>query len=101
MFLNDAEFITQIESWGARFLPQQPLSEHTSLGVGGPADMIVVRRMEAVEPIVAGLRERGIHWTLLGGGTNVLASDEPLRRVLLHLAPGPEDVVFNGNVVRI
>ncbi len=101
MFLNDAEFINQIESWGARFLPGQKLSEHTSLGVGGPADLIVIQRIEAVEPVVSGLRQRGIPWGLLGGGTNVLASDESLKRVLLHLAPGPRDLVFEGNTVHI
>jgi len=101
MILNDPEFVTRIEGWGARFLPDQPLSQHTSLGVGGPADLIVIRRLDAVEPVVAGLRQRGIPWGLLGGGTNVLAADEPLRRVLLHLAPGPQDVVLEGNTVHI
>ncbi|MBI2816137.1 MAG: UDP-N-acetylmuramate dehydrogenase [Acidobacteria bacterium] len=101
MILNDPEFVEQMEGWGACFLPDQRLSEYTSLGVGGLADMIVIRDTEAVEPVVAGLRERGVPWGVLGGGTNVLAADEPLKRVLLHLAPGPRDVVFDGNTVRI
>ncbi len=97
MVLNDPEFVKQMEGWGASFLPNRLLSEYTSLGVGGEADLIQVRRMEAVEPVVSGLRERGIAWGLLGGGTNVLAADEPLKRVLLHLAPGPNDLNFDGN----
>ena len=101
MFLNDHEFVKQMESWGANFLPSRMLSEYTSLGVGGEADLILIRNLDAVEPVVSGLKQREIPWGLLGGGTNVLAADEPLKRVLLHLAPGPDDVVFDGNTVHI
>src|SRR4051812_12837837 len=101
MTLNDAEFVKQMEGWGAFFLADRRLSEYTSLGVGGLADLIVLRRPEALEPVVRGLREREIPWRLLGGGTNVLPVDEPLHRVFLHLAPGPSDLVFDGNTVRI
>src|SRR3970040_108762 len=86
MVWNDKEFIAQLEHWGARFLPEQRLSEYTSLGVGGGADLTVLHRLEALEPVVEGLRERGIAWGLLGGGTNVLAADEPHRKVYLRLA---------------
>jgi len=97
----DPEFIRQLEQWGTEYLPDEPLSGHTSLGVGGPADILRIRRPETLEPLVAGLREREIPWRLLGGGTNVLAPDGPLRHVLLQLAPGPQDLVFSGNRVRM
>jgi UDP-N-acetylmuramate dehydrogenase len=101
MILTDSEFVQQMERWGAHFLPDQKLSDHTSLGVGGLADLIRVRRLEALEPVVAGLGQRGIPWRLLGGGTNVLAADEPHRKVFLQLVRGPHDLVFDGNIVRI
>jgi UDP-N-acetylmuramate dehydrogenase len=101
MTLNDTAFIGRMEQWGCRFLPAQPLREHTSLGVGGAADLIVLHRTEALEPVVEGLRERGIPWGLLGGGTNVLAADDPFRKVFLQLAPGPNDLVFEGRTVHI
>ena len=101
MVLNDSPFIAQMEQWGARFLPGQPLSEHTSLGVGGPADLILIQRLEALDPVVEGLRERGIAWGLLGGGTNVLAADEPHRKVYLRLASGSHEPEFRGNVARV
>jgi UDP-N-acetylmuramate dehydrogenase len=101
MILNDSQFVAQFEQWGARFLPEQPLSEHTSLGVGGPADLIEILRDEALEPVVEGLRERGIAWGLLGGGTNVLATDEPHRKVYLRLRRPARAIEFEGNIVRI
>lgn len=101
MILNDPQFVAQMEGWGARFLPEEPLSQHTSLGVGGPADLIEIHRLEALEPIVEGLRERGMEWRLLGGGTNVLASDEPHRKAYLRLARPSRDIEFEDNIVRV
>jgi UDP-N-acetylmuramate dehydrogenase len=97
MIGNDTELVEKLTAFGAEVRLGERLSEYTSLGVGGPADIIVLRRIDAIEPVVAALRERGIPWSPLGGGTNVLAADEPCRRVLLQLAPGPNDVVFEGN----
>lgn len=99
--LRDRQFIAEIERWGGRYLPAQPLSRRTSLGVGGPADLIVIRESGALEAIVEGLRQRGIPWGLLGGGTNVLAADEPFRKVFLQLAPGPNDLIFDGAEVQV
>ena len=65
VMVNDAEFVKQAEGWGARFLPRQRLGRYTSLGVGGEADFFLLRRTDALEPLVEGLRQRGIPWTLL------------------------------------
>jgi len=101
MVLNDREFIAQVERWGARYIADQPLSELTSLGVGGSADLIVLKQGDALEPVVDGLRRRGIPWGLLGGGTNVLPVDEPFRKVFLHLAPSAGQFIFEGRTVRV
>ena len=99
--LIDQEFIHYVEKLGARFLAGQPLSELTSLGVGGPADLIVLHNTAGLEPIVGGLRQRGIRWGLLGGGTNVLPADEPFQKVFLQLAPNAGSLVFDGRIVRV
>ena len=101
MILNDPQFVARFEAWGARFRPDELLSRHTSLGVGGSADLIDIERAEALEPVVRGLRERGIGWRLLGGGTNVLAVDEPHRLVYLRLARPVQGIEFSGDAARI
>jgi UDP-N-acetylmuramate dehydrogenase len=101
MVVDDLEFVKQLESWGARFVASQPLSELTSLGVGGPADLIVLPNTAVLEPIVEGLRQRGIPWGLLGGGTNVLPADEPFEKVFLRLAPEAGSLKIDGRIVRV
>jgi UDP-N-acetylmuramate dehydrogenase len=101
MLLRDAEFVRRIGEWGGRYLADQPLSRHTSLGVGGTADLIVLTHTEALEPVVEEVRRRGIAWGLLGGGTNVLPADEPFEKIFLQLAPDSGEVVFEGRTVHV
>jgi UDP-N-acetylmuramate dehydrogenase len=98
---KDKEFQQQFAKWRAEYRPNLRLSEFASLGVGGEADVILLRDHTALEPLVAGLRERGIDWRLLGGGTNILPVDEPFERVFLHLAPSENDWTFEGRNVRV
>ena len=97
----DKDFHQQLAGWRAEFKPGERLADYASLGVGGEADIIVLRDHAALEPVAEGLRERGIEWRLLGGGTNILPVDEPFERVFLHLAPGINDWVIDGRTVRV
>jgi UDP-N-acetylmuramate dehydrogenase len=54
-----------------------PLATHTTLGLGGPAERVVIAAN--AEEIIAGVREtvrEGQPLLLLGGGSNVVISDE-------------------------
>ncbi len=71
-----------MERLGAR---DQPLREHTSLRIGGPADFYVRARSE--DDLLGAIkvaREHELPVFLLGGGTNLLVSDEGIRGVVLH-----------------
>jgi len=71
---------------GERLRLNEPLSRHTSFRIGGPADVFVdatsVEDLRAVHRFVAITRTPC--W-ILGGGTNVLVSDDGVRGVVLHL----------------
>ncbi len=63
------------------------LSQHTRFGIGGPADIYV----ETPEPaqFVAALqlaKASGLETVVIGGGTNLIVSDEGFRGVVLKLA---------------
>lgn len=91
----------QMAALGAEWQPSQPLSAHTSLGVGGRADLVRIRDARHLPELVAYFQRRGVPWRLLGGGTNLLVVDQDLRDVLLHLARGPADLTFQGNRVEV
>ena len=83
------------ERLGAR---DQPLKEHTSLRIGGPADYYVRARSE--DDLLGAIkvaREHELPVFILGGGTNLLVSDKGIRGVVLH--NGWNETEVDGTVV--
>lgn len=90
---RDSKTAEHIAAFGAEWLPGEPLSKHTSLGVGGPADIVRVRDAERLPEL---LRFLDVPFKVLGGGSNLLVGDEGIADVLVHLARG-EESKFDGN----
>ncbi len=88
-------------AFSADWLPSEPLRGHTSFGVGGRADLVRIREARCLPELVEYFRRRGVRWRFLGGGSNLLVTDEGLEDVLLHLARGPRDLTFEGNCVEV
>jgi len=64
----------------------EPLSRHTSFHIGGPADAFVCPEDEEQLAEVIGFCDRnGIPRFILGNGTNILASDEGYRGVVIQI----------------
>src|SRR5947207_28613 len=62
-----------------------PLSRYTRFGIGGPADIFAETR--EVEPFIAALeiaRTSGLEYVVIGGGTNLIVSDDGFRGVALR-----------------
>ncbi len=65
---------------------KEPMSEHTSLRIGGPVDALVapVDRDDLIA-LLAEVREQGLSYVVLGGGTNLLVRDGGYRGVVISL----------------
>lgn len=64
----------------------EPMSNHTSFKIGGPADALVtpVDREDLVA-LLGEVRERNIPYAVLGGGSNLLVKDGGFRGVIISL----------------
>ncbi len=63
-----------------------PLSGHTRFGIGGPADFFIETANPAsFAQALALVRASGLDWVVIGGGTNLIVSDEGFRGVCLRL----------------
>jgi len=83
------------ELGGAR---EEPMSRHTSLRIGGPADYFVrVRSEDDLTGAVRVAREAELPTFMLGGGTNLLVADEGIRGVVFENAWS--DIEVRGTVV--
>ena len=71
---------------GAQVRIHEPMTNHTSFHIGGPADVLVIPgSVEDVRTVLRIVRENGISLTVLGYGSNVLVRDKGIRGVVLKL----------------
>lgn len=80
--LSQLETALRAELGADAVLSQQPLARHTSLQIGGPADLLVVAdNLEILRRSIALARLHGVPWRVLGSGCNILVSDAGLRGI--------------------
>jgi len=82
--------------------PGEPLSRHTTFGVGGPADVFVtVRNADALGGAATAVREAGVECFVLGSGSNILVADAGMRGVVLDNRARAEAASKDGLTYRV
>jgi UDP-N-acetylmuramate dehydrogenase len=77
-----------------------PLSGCTRFAIGGPARWLVdVSTEEALAAAIAEIRRAGVPFTLIGGGTNLIVSDEGFPGVVLRYTASR--IEASGPVIRV
>ena len=76
----------------------EPMQNHCSFRIGGPADVFVLPKSEGeLLGILALLRREGVKPFILGNGTNLLVRDEGIRGIVIKLAAGFDGIERDGN----
>jgi UDP-N-acetylmuramate dehydrogenase len=71
---------------GAEVREDVPLADHTSLGIGGPAALFVeADSVDRLAATIAAARAQSLEVLVLGGGTNLLVSDEGFDGLVIRL----------------
>ena len=87
--------------FSGKLLQQEPLAHHTSLRVGGPADLFAVPRdREDLQRLVQVLDEQQIPRMVIGGGYNLLVRDGGFRGAAISLEKLQQLAVLQDGVIR-
>lgn len=90
------------ERFRGDLLENEPLSRHTSLKVGGPADLYVTPENLDDLALMLGLcRDHNVAWMVIGGGYNTLVRDGGFRGVVVSLKKIKEVICLPDNRVRV
>ncbi|NLO74066.1 MAG: UDP-N-acetylmuramate dehydrogenase [candidate division WS1 bacterium] len=85
---------------GLTLLEHEPLAPHTSFGIGGPADLLLIPHeipaLLAAQRLLADFESPPVY---LGLGTNVLISDAGIRGVVIKVAQGLVGLAVDGPVL--
>ena len=94
------EQLQQIITHGA-FFENEPMSRHTTFGIGGPADIFVdVSSADEIRQICQLTRSLEVPFFIVGNGSNLLVSDEGIRGVVIHLGKSFSEVERDGEIIK-
>ena len=88
------------DALGDGLLTQEPLRHHTTFRIGGPADFyFAARTEEKLVGALAAAHAAGLPVFLLGGGSNLLVSDDGFRGLVIRNAI--ETIEFDGTAAHV
>ena len=91
--MNDADKNWLTDYFGSQVAFDEPMSRHTTFGIGGPADaLLTVRTDQQLRDLVRWAQDRGLPFMILGAGSNLLVRDGGIRGLAVKLANGFESV---------
>jgi UDP-N-acetylmuramate dehydrogenase len=75
----------------------EPLARHTSVRVGGPADLLIrVRSGEALRELAAEAYKQALPFRVIGDGTNLIAADAGMRGLVIRNHGGDRSQCADG-----
>ena len=79
-------------------LVDEPMSEHTTFEIGGPADFYVIPEdFDEVRDVITACKDAGADYFVLGCGSDLLVSDGGYRGVIVAVADGLMGVSVEGD----
>jgi UDP-N-acetylmuramate dehydrogenase len=86
---------------GVDVLHDEPMSRHTSFGIGGPADVLAIPHSpRALELLLQACAESGDTPLIIGNGTNLLVRDGGIRGVVIKIAENLSEVRREGLTIQ-
>lgn len=80
----------------------EPLSKHTTMKIGGPADVLVEpNSIEDLKKTVDIVLESGLPWTAIGRGSNLLVMDQGIEGIVIKLSKGMDHLEENGEEITV
>lgn len=83
-----------------RVLFDEPMSQHTTFRIGGPADVFVMpENYEQIREVLRLCREEKLPFFVLGNGSNLLVSDSGYRGVIIQMDRNMEEIRLDGEEI--
>lgn len=99
-----AEWITALQTQcpGVEVRLGEPMAEHVSFRLGGPADAMAFPKSEAeVQQLLRFCHNAGITPLILGAGTNVLPPDDGMKTLVICLKGGLTTLERQGDCITV
>jgi UDP-N-acetylmuramate dehydrogenase len=79
------QLVAELQEVGLRFRSEEPLARYTTIGLGGPAEVMTFPTSALeLNTVMKLTSELDIPFRILGGGSNLLVGEEGVRGVVIH-----------------
>lgn len=84
-----------------RVLFDEPMSNHTTFRIGGPADIFTMpEEKQQIADVVKLCKKEQIPFFVLGNGSNLLVSDKGYRGVIIQMDRNMSEITVEGKQIR-
>ncbi|MEH7110834.1 UDP-N-acetylmuramate dehydrogenase [Neobacillus niacini] len=78
------------------------LSLHTTMKIGGPADLLIEpSSLENIQKVMSIIKDRQLPWRAIGRGSNLLVSDKGIEGVVIKLGSGLDHLSINDSTITV
>lgn len=78
----------------------EPLANHTSMKIGGPADIFIEpSSIDNLKRALEVIKDSNIKWTVIGRGSNLLVTDKGIEGAVIKLGSGLNELEVEGTRV--
>src|SRR3954465_3518244 len=100
---NLNELMNELIEWKIGSIKKdEPLASHTTIKIGGPADLFIepssIKNLEKTMELV---RKYKINWRAIGRGSNLLVSDKGIEGAVIKLSTGLDHLEINDTEITV
>ena len=83
----------------ALILTEEPMKNHTTFRIGGPADIYIEPAYSSIIPLIQYLKASDVPFMVIGNGSNLLVSDEGIEGVVISLGKKTSTITISGDTM--
>ena len=95
------EFLNELKKKidASQIREKEPMKQHTTFRVGGPADVLVTPDMECLPEVVALCKQFEVPYYVIGNGSNLLVGDKGIRGVVIAMTNRMGEIICDGETI--
>ncbi len=92
----------KIEEFSSKVYYNEPMSNHTTMKVGGPADCLVEpSSIDEIINILDYVKNNNIKYYIIGNGSNLLVKDEGIEGVVIKITNSFSNIELDGKNIKV
>ncbi|MEH7502421.1 UDP-N-acetylmuramate dehydrogenase [Neobacillus drentensis] len=97
------EIITELQNFNiGKVKKNEPLVNHTTIKIGGPADLFIEPSSgENLKLVMGVIKKHRLNWRAIGRGSNLLVSDNGIEGAVIKLGSGIDELKLNGTEITV